>query len=238
MHWSFFVTFHPNIIFLMLHNILINGFRKSGKFNEAQEIMEEMLSKGLFPSVVTYNLMIDIWSKSGRIDKAIACLSKMSDEEKPPTVVTYTTLIDGLCSAGRPDEAIVLWCKMRENSCAPNDIAYTAFVNGLCKCDRIETALSYYEEMKAKGYDLDIFSLLHFIHFLISHGYASKGCDLLKEVLQKYVVHSNNMKMIGFIIKAVEELSKDGRMSSHIKILIDKYLVSGDQTIHNEDGSK
>jgi hypothetical protein len=101
----------------------------------------------------------------------------------------------------------------------------------------METALRYYEEMKMKGYDLDIFSLLHFINFLISHGHASKGCDLLKEVLQKDV-HSSNMKMTGFINKAVEELSKDGRISSDIKILVDKYLVSGDQTTHNEDGSK
>jgi hypothetical protein len=92
--------------------------------------------------------------------------------------------------------------------------------------------------MKTKGYDLDIFSLLHFTIFLISHGHASKGCDLLKEVLQKDVVHSNNMKMIGFINKAVEELSKDGRMYSDIKIIVGKYLLLADQTIHNEDGSK
>ncbi|CAN6347324.1 unnamed protein product [Urochloa humidicola] len=223
---------------VVAHNILINGFRKSGKFDEAQEIMEEMLSKGLFPSVVTYNLMIDIWSKSGSIDKAIACLNKMSDEAKSPTVVTYTSLIDGLCSAGRPDEAIVLWCKMRESSCAPNDIAYTAFVNGLCKCGRIETALRYYEEMKTKGYDLDIFFLLNFVIFLISHGHASKGCDLLKEVFQKDLVQRNDMKMTVLINKAVEELSKDGRASSDIKMLVDKYLVSRDQTIQNEDESK
>jgi pentatricopeptide repeat protein len=169
--------------------------------------------------------VIDIWSKSGKIDKAMACLNKMTDEGKPPTVVTYTTLIDGFFCSGGSDEAIVLWDKMQEKGCAPNEIAYIALVNGLCKCGQVETALSYYEEMMTKSFGLDIFSLLHFITFLISHEHASKGCEILKEVLQKNMLDINNMKMVESVSKAVEELSKYATTSSDIKILVDKGYV-------------
>ncbi|BAH93069.1 Os05g0313900 [Oryza sativa Japonica Group] len=209
---------------VVAHNILINGFRKSSKLDEAQKIMEEMLEKGLFPSVVTYNLMIDVCCKTGRIEKAISYLDKMVYEEKQPTVITYTSLIDGFCSAGRPDEAIKLWCEMREKGCAPNNIAYTAFINGLRKCGRIETALTYFEEMVTKGFELDTFSLLYFINFLISNGYPMKGCELLKEVLQKDT-YGNNLKMVGLINEAVVELSKDGITSSDILKFVDKGSV-------------
>jgi pentatricopeptide repeat protein len=199
--------------------------------------MEEMLEKGLFPSIVTYNLMIDVWCKSGNIEKAVDCLNKMVDEEDSPTVVTYTSLIDGLCSAGRPDEAIGLWHKMSDKGCAPNNIAYTAFVNGLCKCERVETALTYYDEMMTKGFELDTFSCLYFINVLISNGNSTRGCELLKEVLQKDMTHSDDLKMVGLVNKAVEELSKDGRTSPDISILVEKGLISRAQTMHKKDGN-
>lgn len=169
------------------------------------------------------------------LKKAIACLNKMIDEEESPTVVTYTSLIDGLCSTGRPDEAIALWHKMMDKGCAPNKIAYTAFVNGLCKRARVDTALTYYEEMMTKGFELDTFSCLYFINFLISTGNATKGCELLKEVLQKDITHSGDLKMAGLINKAVEELSKDGSTSPDINILVQKGLVSRAQTMHKKD---
>jgi len=102
----------------------------------------------------------------------------------------------------------------------------------------METAVNYYEEMKTKGFDLDIFSLLNLINSLIAQGQASKGCELLKVVLQKDVVPSNHLKMVGLINKATKELSKDGRISSEIMILVDKWLVSRGQGMHIEDGSK
>jgi hypothetical protein len=72
---------------------------------------------------------------------------------------------------------------------------------------------------------------------LISNGNSTRGCELLKEVLQKDMTHSDDLKMVGLVNKAVEELSKDGRTSPDISILVEKGLVSRAQTMHKKDGN-
>jgi hypothetical protein len=72
---------------------------------------------------------------------------------------------------------------------------------------------------------------------LISNGNTTKGCELLKEVLQRDMTQGDDLKMVGLINKAVEELSKDGRTSPEISILVEKGLISRAQTMGKKDGN-
>ncbi|KAG5128654.1 hypothetical protein JHK82_029489 [Glycine max] len=138
----------------------MRGLCKANKVREAENLLDEIVLKGLSPSAVTYNLLIDSWCKNGFVDKIMALLSRMSGEDREPNVISYSTLVEGLCRAERPDDALLVWNEMERKGCSPNWIAFMALIYGLCKCCRPTAALHYLRQMEQKDmkpYAFEIF---------------------------------------------------------------------------------
>ncbi|KAF6140160.1 hypothetical protein GIB67_028966 [Kingdonia uniflora] len=73
---------------------LIHGCSFAGDVNEAFNLRDEMLSKGLVYNIITCNALINSLCKSGYLDRAAGLFYKLK-KELAPNVVTYNTLIDG-----------------------------------------------------------------------------------------------------------------------------------------------
>ncbi|KAF6134526.1 hypothetical protein GIB67_028547 [Kingdonia uniflora] len=72
---------------------LIHGCSSAGDVNEAFNLRDEMLSKGLVPNIITCNALINSLCKSGYLDRVAGLFYKLK-KELAPNVVTYNTLID------------------------------------------------------------------------------------------------------------------------------------------------
>ena len=64
-----------------------------------------MISKCLFPDVVTYNLLIGAACNIGRLDFALLLHDQMVQRGYEPDLITYTELVRGFCIRGKMKEA-------------------------------------------------------------------------------------------------------------------------------------
>ena len=78
-----------------IYNILIHGFFKDGKVDEARNLFQNILLKGLRPCVVTYTSMIQGFCQEGLLEEAYKILLEMEEHTCLPTEATYNILIRG-----------------------------------------------------------------------------------------------------------------------------------------------
>ncbi|RYQ97234.1 hypothetical protein Ahy_B08g093255 [Arachis hypogaea] len=74
------------------YNILIKGYCKINKVDEAKNLMKDMFRKNIVPNIVTYNSLVDGLCKAGRISSV--------------REISYNILISGCCKNKRLDEAM------------------------------------------------------------------------------------------------------------------------------------
>jgi pentatricopeptide repeat protein len=164
---------------VIVYTILMNGYCKVGRLQEACDLFVQMINLGIKPDVVAYTVLLDGhlketlhqgWqgiAKERRIfflrTKHKTLLSYMKDMEIEPDVTCYTVLIDGQCKAEYLDEARELFDEMLAKGLTPDVYAYTALINGYCSQGEIAKAEDLLQEMTDKGMKPDVltFSVLH-----------------------------------------------------------------------------
>ncbi|CDY44766.1 BnaC02g01210D [Brassica napus] len=158
---------------------MIKALCKARRATEADSLFNEMVSKGLKPSVATYNSMVDGWCKEGEIDLAMSCVARMYEDEKDPDVVTYTSLIHGLCASGRPGEAVSRWNEMKGRGCCPNEITFMALIGWTSE------ALVYFREMEEKEMEPDSGVYVSLVSSFWLSGNISEGFGIFRETVCK-----------------------------------------------------
>ncbi|KAK1386122.1 Pentatricopeptide repeat-containing protein [Heracleum sosnowskyi] len=102
--------------------ILVDAYAKSGKLDDAKQIIKIMNERGEYPNIVTYNSLMQAYCSQGQMDEAMVLYRNMECEGLSPTVVTHNILLHGLCQLG-----------------------------GLCKSNYVDKALSFFQTMECNG---------------------------------------------------------------------------------------
>ncbi|XP_010674569.1 pentatricopeptide repeat-containing protein At1g62914, mitochondrial-like [Beta vulgaris subsp. vulgaris] len=68
-----------------------------GKWQDAEDMLTQMLDKSTAANVETYNMLIHMYCKEGMVAQARALFEYMIDEGQVPDIITYNALIDGYC---------------------------------------------------------------------------------------------------------------------------------------------
>ncbi|KAL5142859.1 Nucleolar protein 56 [Glycine soja] len=92
----------PNIF---TFTILLDGLCKGGRLKDAQEVFQDLLTKGYHLNVYTYNVMINGHCKQGLLEEALTMLSKMEDNGCIPNAFTFETIIIALFKKDENDKA-------------------------------------------------------------------------------------------------------------------------------------
>ncbi|KAF8408835.1 hypothetical protein HHK36_004904 [Tetracentron sinense] len=77
----------------LTYNVLVNGFCREGKVDQARKIMDFMRKNGCCPNIFNYSALMNGFCKEGRVEEAIF----MRKSGMKVDVVGYTTLINYLC---------------------------------------------------------------------------------------------------------------------------------------------
>ncbi|CAH8388885.1 unnamed protein product [Eruca vesicaria subsp. sativa] len=72
-------------------NTLIGGFCNAGRWDEAAQLMRDMITRGITPNVITFSALIDIFVKEGKHVEAKELYNEMIARGKDPDTVTYNT---------------------------------------------------------------------------------------------------------------------------------------------------
>lgn len=178
-----FLAFKEEIGFnLESFNILIHGFCKCRKLDEARMVMEEMKKKGLRPDSVSYTCFIEAYCHEKDFQSAESILEEMTENGSPPNVVTYTIYMHALGKAKQINEALGVYVKMKSRGCIPDSSFYSSLIYILSKAGRIKDAQELFEDMEAEGVRRDVLTYDTMIAAACEHSQEEVALTLLKKM--------------------------------------------------------
>nr|GEV91871.1 tetratricopeptide-like helical domain-containing protein [Tanacetum cinerariifolium] len=130
---------------------LADAFCKEGKIEEAENVVEIMIKRGIVPDIVTYSTLIDGYCLQGEMAKAKTIFDSMVFEGVVPDIVPYKSLLNGYWQNLKIDEAMLLFHKMNEKGLRPNAVTYTIMLWASFRVGNYGTARKLFDEMRAKG---------------------------------------------------------------------------------------
>ncbi|CAG7891667.1 unnamed protein product [Brassica rapa] len=133
---------------VVTYNSLIKPLCKGKKTEEAKKVFDEMLEKGIVPTIRTYHAFMRIL-RTG--EEVFEMLGKMREMGCEPTVDTYIMLIRKFCRWRDFDNVAVLWDEMKVRGVGPDLSSYIVMIHGLFLNGKVDEAHGYYKEMKEKG---------------------------------------------------------------------------------------
>ncbi|KAK1257408.1 Pentatricopeptide repeat-containing protein [Acorus gramineus] len=151
-------VFEPDV---KAYTVVIYGWCKIGRFDFAEKLFEEMLARGLEPSVVTYNVLLNgicrnsklhpssVFDRTvGRVDDVFV---RMRDRGVQPDVTSYSIVLNLYSRAHKAELTLSKLNSMRDDGISPNVAMYTLVVKCLCSCGRLDEAEGLLEEMVVNG---------------------------------------------------------------------------------------
>ncbi|KAE8701990.1 putative pentatricopeptide repeat-containing protein [Hibiscus syriacus] len=157
--------------------------RKESRLDDANELFNEMCTRGLIPNGFIFTSLIDGMCKNGRTDLAIRMYRLFLKKGFEPDLVLYNSLINGVCKSGDLKRAKMLIAKMSFRSLKPDKFTYTILLDGFCKEGDMESALRIREKMVKEGIKLDDVALTALISGLCKEGRLMDTERALREML-------------------------------------------------------
>ncbi|KAL1318134.1 hypothetical protein AAHE18_15G184400 [Arachis hypogaea] len=96
----YLINKHPDVV---TFTTLFDALGRTGRLDEAAELITKMLCKGLDPTPVTYRTVIHHYCKWEQVDDMLKLLEKML--VRKPLKTLYNQVIEKLCAFGKPEEA-------------------------------------------------------------------------------------------------------------------------------------
>ncbi|XP_049934822.1 pentatricopeptide repeat-containing protein At1g03560, mitochondrial [Nymphaea colorata] len=190
------------------YNIIIKGFCRWGKTQEAAAQLKEMEEKGIVPDKITYLTLIQSFYSVGEFDSCLGLYHEMQEKgvEIPPHA--YTLVITSLCKNGKPHEALRVFDSMALKNCAANVAIYTALIDGFAKMGNESKAVTFFNRMKAEGFEPDavVFSVM--VNLLCKVGKVDEALEWYENCKESGVAINSV-----FFTSLIDGLGKAGRIN-------------------------
>ncbi|KAK9104858.1 hypothetical protein Scep_021702 [Stephania cephalantha] len=133
------------------YTTMVGIIGRARQFDVINSFLDEMVSDGCMPNVVTYNRLIHSYGRANYIDEAMNVYYQMQEAGCTPDRVTFSTLIDIHAKAGYLDVALDLYRRMQEAGLSPDTFTYSVMINCLGKAGHVNAAYKLFCEMVAQG---------------------------------------------------------------------------------------
>ncbi|XP_008804966.1 pentatricopeptide repeat-containing protein At3g22670, mitochondrial [Phoenix dactylifera] len=160
-------------------NVIIHGWCKARKLEEAWQTMEEMRKFGFNPCVVTYTSLIEAYCMEKNFRMVDAILDEMHAHGCTPNVVTYTIIMHALGKAKETHEALKVCDKMRRDGCTPDTSFYNSLIYIVGRAGRLRDANDIYEEMCKNGISPNVNTYNTLISAACDHSQEESALKLL-----------------------------------------------------------
>ncbi|CAA7399157.1 unnamed protein product [Spirodela intermedia] len=160
-------------------NILIHGWCKARKLEEARWTMEDMRESRFIPCVITYTSLIEAYCMDKNFRAVNATLEEMKSNGCSPNVITYTIVMHSLGKAKETQEALRVYEMMKRDGCVPDTSFYNSLIYILGSGGQLRDALSIYEEMHRNGSPPNVITYNTLISSACVHSQEEKALSLL-----------------------------------------------------------
>jgi pentatricopeptide repeat protein len=130
----------------VIYNSVLDGLLKSGKYEDAIKIHEDMIANKIEKSNATYSILIKLYSKMNDVENAVEIYNVMISNKIKPTLITYTAILQILIKTKRIQNAIEIFQEILSNKMNPDQVLFNVIINGCVFNGRLEEACSFLKE--------------------------------------------------------------------------------------------
>ncbi len=140
----YFLKGHDEIVLdEVIFNSILDGLLKSGKFEDALKIYEDMKIHQTSRSNATFSILIKIFSKMNNVEKAVEVYNEMISAKMKPSLITYTAILQILIKSKRIQNAIEIFEEILENKMNPDQVLFNVIINGCVFNGKLESACKF-----------------------------------------------------------------------------------------------
>ncbi|KAG4195640.1 hypothetical protein ERO13_A06G121700v2 [Gossypium hirsutum] len=183
---------------------LIHLYGKSGMFEQAYKVFDEMPNRGL----LSFNALMGACVNAKKFDKVNGFFKELPEKlSVEPDLVSYNTVIKAFCEMGSLDSARLMldemekkgvqpdifkngrfddgekiWGKMVEKNVEPDIRSYNAKLLGFSTEKKMKEAVNLVEEMRSKGLKLDVFTFNYMIRGFVNEGKLEEAKEWYNQI--------------------------------------------------------
>ncbi len=134
----------------ILYNSVIDTCVKYNKVDIAEKLYKEMISKGIFPSTITYSIMIKAYGTAFNLNAVLNLYNEMKLSNIKRNDVIYGCLINCCVRCARLDIMNEMYENMQNDKIEPNIIIYNTLFKGFNKMKKFKKAFDLFEKITSK----------------------------------------------------------------------------------------
>mmetsp|Transcript_33761 Transcript_33761/g.66419 ORF Transcript_33761/g.66419 Transcript_33761/m.66419 type:complete len:429 (+) Transcript_33761:2-1288(+) len=182
---------------------VLKGYGRAHCMERAWSVFQEMLSRGIEPSVVTYNAMVDACARNGQTEKVPLLLAGMKERKLAPNLITFSTMIKGFCQRGDMPAAFnVLEDLKKDPSISkPDEVVFNTLLDGCAQTGLAAEGEWLLREMQAQGIQPSNYTLTVMVKLMGQSRRVDRAFELVDTITHKYRFRMNS-HVCGALIQA------------------------------------
>merc|ERR1719420_10444 len=202
---------------------VLKGFAREKKLERVWEVYEEMKTKSLEASIVTFNTVIDACARCGRMDQVAGVQEQMQKDCIKPNVITYSTMIKGYCQMGDIKTCFGILKRMKkEGRVRPDEIMYNSLLDGCAQNNLVDEGTALLEEMQRDGVQPSNYTLSILVKMMSRARKLDGAFAIVEDISRKYKIRPNVHVYANLILscicnrslsrgmKTLEQMAKQG----------------------------
>lgn len=171
---------------------VLKGYSRTKKIERVWAVFEEMLSRGIEPSVVTFNAVVDACARNGQMEKVPGLLADMRKRGLEPNLITYSTVIKGYCQCADMAMAFGTLRELRHSAAAgggaerPDEVVYNTMLDGCMHAGLVTEGEQLLAEMEADGVAPSCYTLTVLVRLLGQARCMDSAFELVERLTVKY----------------------------------------------------
>ncbi|CAL4990023.1 unnamed protein product [Urochloa decumbens] len=162
-------------------NYLIMGLCHQGRLDEAQLVLEHMVSKGYCLST-SFTIYLDASFREGDAVRALKCWDDMEKIGLRSDFIAFSAYVNGLCRLDYVNEAYQAFFEMTTRGLVPNNITYNSIISAFCRAGNMAEALKLQKQMRQSGLVPDVYTSNILIDGLCREGNLNMVDSLLLDM--------------------------------------------------------
>ncbi|KAL8110140.1 uncharacterized protein LOC141675045 isoform X2 [Apium graveolens] len=163
-------------------NIMVDASLKSGKMDDAKELIEMMNERGQYPNIETYNALLQAYCSHGQLDGALGLLNTIASKKIVPSTYTYNILLNAYCKNMNIDKAMDLYRNMACEGLRPTVATHYILLHGLCQVGKSMEALTFFYKILDQGHKTNIAMYRTLLDGLCKNRYIDNALSFFHEM--------------------------------------------------------
>lgn len=181
-------NYHKYLPSVHLYKSLFYGLCKGSRIVEAELIIGEMESRGMYIDKTMYTSLVRVYCRDRKMKVAMQVFFRMFKTGHQPDQRICNVLIDGFMKLGLCDKGWVIHNKMMEWGIKPNVVTYQVMISQYCKEERIDCAMTLFHNMINFKVTPNVHCYTVLFSALYKHNKVEEFYELYKSMMESDVI--------------------------------------------------